>query len=672
MSQALPDIQVPASKLSIAPSNVRRRTDPVADSELKASILARGILQNLIGLPVARKKGEYQITAGGRRLTQLKALIAEGKLPADFPVTVKLLSNRNDAAEISLVENFNRLNMSPAEECRAFQTIIETEKKSPADVAIRFGLTERFVLGRLRLAGLADPVFDALADGSITLDVAKAYGSITDTVRQAAVFEELGDGYHATNCAEIRRRLISGFYRGNDPKALLIGRDAYLAASGRIDGDLFSDNASENWIDSDLVETLAQERMEAAAAALQSREGFGELRVVCQSRVPYMETIVLDPVEGEPAELTPDEEERQRAIEVQLETIAEKADEDGYSDEEIELIEMLEAEYQRLTERPPVLGADQKATSLAYLVIGDDGTPRLHEQIYAIPEPEPKVNEESDDQQEVEEEQQDEGNNEPVNEASGRSPISQKLAEELALMKTEILRVHVASDPHFALDLGAFIMADAAVAYRYDMPSDLRATMPSSRVGNFESDTPAAESWDELQAGLDRSWIDAGGICERYDAFCALEDTARAAWLGWAIARTLHAVPAGERSCLLIDHLGMKLDIDVAQWWRPTARRYFDRVSKPTILDHFQTVGGADLRSRYSGSKKHDLALSAEKLFSGQIIVEAEIKERAMQWLPESMRFGSRENPAFQDGEAQHPSSEPLPAGQQSDLPEAA
>jgi len=58
MSQALSDIQVPASKLSIAPSNVRRRTDPVADSELKASILARGIIQNLIGLPVARKKGE--------------------------------------------------------------------------------------------------------------------------------------------------------------------------------------------------------------------------------------------------------------------------------------------------------------------------------------------------------------------------------------------------------------------------------------------------------------------------------------------------------------------------------------------------------------------------------------------------------------------------------------
>ena len=131
-------------------------------------------------------------------------------------------------------------------------------------------------------------------------------------------------------------------------------------------------------------------------------------------------------------------------------------------------------------------------------------------------------------------------------------------------------------------------------------------------------------------------------------------------------------MPAGERSALLIDHLGTKLDIDVAQWWRPTARRYFDRVAKPTILDHFHEVGGAELRSRYSGLKKHDLALSAEKLFGGQIIVEADIKDRAMQWLPDAMRFGPLEDLAPPESEPQSPNGEPASADQQSDLPEAA
>lgn len=644
MTQKPPIIFVPASKLTVAPTNVRKRSDPVADEELKTSILAKGVIQNLVGLPIPRKKGEYRITAGGRRLKQVQALIEEGKLDPAYAVPVLVLADKNDAIEISLIENLRRLNMTPAEECRAFQAIIEIEKKTPADVAKRFGVTERFVLGRLRLAGLADSIFEALADGGITLDIAKAYASISDTVRQAAVFEELGDGWGANNCGEIRRRLISGFYRGSDPKALLVGRDAYVAAGGRIDSDLFSDAANENWIDSALLESLADERMQAAAQEIQARNGFGELRVVSQTRVPYMDVMALDEIEGESVPLSPEEEDRQRAIEQQLEAIAENADEDGYSDEEQQVIQALEAEYDALNERPPVLTEDQKAGSLAYLVIGQDGTPRLHEQYYAIPEPEAEEDGSEGDPSEDEDHEE-----EPVEEASSRSPISQRLAEEMAIMKTELLRVHVASDPHFALDLGTFFMVDAALGFRHDLPSDLRATAPYSRVPGFESDTPAAEQWEELEAGLDRSWADSPDITDRYEAFCALDEDARASWLGWAIARTLHAVPAGGSGSAMLDHLGRKLDIKVADWWRPTARRYFDRVSKNMILDHFDEVGGIELRSRYGASKKHDLALSAEKLFGGQIIVEAAVKERALAWVPEGMRFDP-------DGEASHAS----------------
>lgn len=384
MTPTPPVIFVPASKLSIAATNVRKHSDPTADAELKASIAARGVIQNLIGLPVARKKGEYRITAGGRRLTQVRALIDEGIFGPDYTVPVMVLADKNDATEVSLVENFVRLNMSPAEECRAFQAIIDGERKTPADVAQRFGLTERFVLGRLRLSGLADAIFEALAEGAITLDIAKAYASTSDTARQAAVFEEMGTAYYSGNCGEIRRRLIAGFYRGSDPKALLIGRDAYLAAGGRIDSDLFADAANENWIDSEIVERLASERMEEAATAF--RDGFGEVRIVCDSRVPYMETIHFEAVEGEPTELTVQEEERQRAIENELEAIADDAEEDGYSDEELSQIEALEAEHAALSGKAPFVSDEQKAKSLAYLVIGHDGEPRLHEQLYIIPD----------------------------------------------------------------------------------------------------------------------------------------------------------------------------------------------------------------------------------------------------------------------------------------------
>ena len=677
MNKTPPIIFVPASKLSIAPTNVRKRSDPEADAELKASIAAKGIIQNLIGIPVARKKGEYHITAGGRRLTQINALIEDGVLGPDYPVAVMVLADKNDATEVSLIENFIRLNMSPAEECRAFQAIIDGEKKTPADVAKHFGLTERFVLGRLRLAGLADTIFDALAAGEITLDVAKAYASISDTVRQAAVFEEMGSGYYSTNLSEIRRRLISGFYRGSDPKALLVGRDAYLAAGGRIDSDLFSDAANENWIDSDIIDRLATERMEAAAQAVRAQDGFGEVRIICETRIPYMETMALDELEGEPAELTAEEEERQRAIEIELEAIADEADEDGYSDEEISRIEALEAEHSALNEKPPFISAEQKEKALAYLVIGSDGQPRLHERLFIVPEPEPEV-EETEPEAGADGIASEEVEQELIEDGPSLAPISQKLAEELAIMKTEILRLHVASDPHFALDLGTFFMVDAAVGRSYGHPSELRAAAPYSRAPEFESDTPAGEGWTELEAGLDRSWTEAGNLVERYDAFCGLDEGARAAWLGWAIARTLHAVPVGGTGADLIDHLGRKLEIEEHVWWRPTARRYFDRVSKGRVLAHFGEVGGLELSNRYAASKKHDLAAAAEKLFAGQLIVEAEVKDRALSWLPDEMRFGPAQGPECEssdhDGEehSAKAAGDPISEDRDDGLPEAA
>jgi len=148
-------ILVPASRLTKSPTNVRKSIDAAADAQLQANIAERGIIQNLVGVPVARKKGHYRITAGGRRLDCVHRLVEAGVLDADYSVPVLVLADASDAIEISLSENFFRLAMTPAEACRAFQDIIETEGKSPADVAKRFGLTERFVLGRLRLASLA-------------------------------------------------------------------------------------------------------------------------------------------------------------------------------------------------------------------------------------------------------------------------------------------------------------------------------------------------------------------------------------------------------------------------------------------------------------------------------------------------------------------------------------
>ena len=638
MSQ--PIILVPAGKLAKSPSNVRKTSDAEADAQLEASIVAHGVLQNLIGLPVARKKGHYRITAGGRRLDAVHRAIEKGELPADYELPVKVLADANDAVEISLSENFFKLAMNPADACRAFQDIIETENKTPADIAKRFGLTERFVLGRLRLANLAEPVFEALREGAITLDIAMAYASTSDTARQASVFEQLGQGYYRANVGEIRRQLASGGYRGSDPKALLVGREAYVTAGGRSESDLFSDEDSELWIDGDILDHLAEEQLAVAAEAIREREGYAQIRAVAAPHIPYTETYGLRQVQGDLPPLTDEEEARCEAIQDELEAIEEAAADEngeGVSEDDEARVQALEAEYNAIQSRTPVLTDEQKASALAYLVIGRDGQPRIHEQLYVAPVETP-----ADDGDNGEGDEGDEGpDHGDETDGPAKPVVSQRLADELAMMKTELLAVHVASDPRFALDVGTFIMADAATRHygSMDLASELRARSPSPRVANFESGTLAAEEWAKLDGALDRSWIDHDDVRDRYDTFCALPDEARAAWLGWAVARAFDAVPAGRTGSAFIDHLGSKLAIDVAAWWRPSAKNYFDRITKPAILDLFEAVGGSELRHRYGASKKHDLAASAEKLFAGDILVEAETKERAMSWLPDSMRF---------------------------------
>lgn len=103
-----PALPIPASHLAKSPINVRKRTDPRADAELEASIAAHGLLQNLVGVPVSRKKGHYRVTAGGRRLDAIHRLIEKGRLRPDHEVPVLVLSNTKDGREISLVENFER------------------------------------------------------------------------------------------------------------------------------------------------------------------------------------------------------------------------------------------------------------------------------------------------------------------------------------------------------------------------------------------------------------------------------------------------------------------------------------------------------------------------------------------------------------------------------------
>jgi len=648
---------IPLNKLVPSPRNVRRSSDAQADLELKADIQARGLLQNLVVTGVLKPKGCFAVEAGERRRQALVALAAEGKLPKSHGVCC-LVVDSNGGQEASLAENFQRLAMNPADECLAFSQLVD-QGADPEAIARRFGLTVRFVEGRLRLAGLAPVVFDALGSGEISLDVAKAYAATPDAERQAYVFEQVRSSYMSSHPDSIRRMMTQATVSASDRRARFIGEEAYVAAGGRIERDLFADADDARWLDVALLERLAFEKMDALAAATAAEQGLAFVRPTLESWIGYPATADLRRVPVERPPLTDEESARVEALEEQIGKLVgiveDEETEDSARTEAEEKIRRLDREIDAITDKPPVVDAELKAEVGAFLLLDSDGQAKLDTAFYAEIQAD-EGGEEADPGEALDEVQ-------PSEPAQPRpAGLPRVLVDELAIQRRDILAVHVAADPLFALDLATFLMVDGGGGYSSEKKgSTLSASRPSNPVAGFRTpDAKATLAEAKASEALDRDWSEGSSRAERFDAFRALPEAARAAWLGHAVARTLEAsigLP-GERSCKFHDHLGALLGIDVAGWWRPTGANYFDRVPKSMALAALAEIGGPTLAGPYAKSKKAELAQACERIFSGDFIAEVEVKQAALAWVPAAMRFAA-------------PAGEEAPGGSAGDQPGA-
>ena len=617
---------IQARNCILSPRNVRRTAaDPARLETLKASVEARGVLQNLIGFAVPKKRGKFEITAGGRRLAAVHGLIEAAILPVDYEIPVFVMNDTSAAAETSLAENFERAAMNPADECVAFRHFIEVEGSTIEDIARRFGLTTRFVEGRIRLAGLADDVFEALRSGEIGLEVAQAFGTTTDVGRQARVYEQLKGGYNGITAIAVRRMMTDQTVTGAHSLAKLVGRDDYLAAGGRIERDLFGDGTDEMWIDYAIVTSLAEAKMAEAAARI---AGFGFVVPVLGNRPDWQATEALRPVYATPTPPTPEQQTRLAQIAAELEKIEAEGEEAGTTEEIEARYEALQLEAETIERQPGQIAPEVRETATAYLVIGPDGTPTLHPTIYVeqIVRPATGRSGSTDD-----------------DDSAGGTSLARPLRDELAVQRTQLLGLHIATDPGMAIDLAIFLLADAKVSQgrTFDRGSSLSGNRPTRAPFDFK---PTGATVDQLQTisdQLDHSWVEARDTGARFDAFRALSDEQRGAWAGWVVARTLEPKLADEKEAAFHNHLGRTMGIDVAAWWRPTAANYFGRVKKSVVLDAMTATGGPELAGRYATAKKADLAEAAEKLCSGRTIVEAHVRVAAMEWLPHVMTFGT-------------------------------
>jgi ParB family chromosome partitioning protein len=95
------------------------------------------------------------------------------------------------------------------------------------------------------------------------------------------------------------------------------------------------------------------------------------------------------------------------------------------------------------------------------------------------------------------------------------------------------------------------------------------------------------------------------------------------------------------------DRLASGLDLDMSDWWAPTADRYLGAVTKAQIIDAVSEAVSPEAAERLSGLKK------------AQMVEAAEPQLVAARWLPACLRTPGRplpwNDPAAQAGDASEP-----------------
>ncbi len=151
-------------------------------NELAESIRQHGIIQPL----VLRKIGDkYEIIAGERRY---KAAYIAGltTVPA---VIIDL--NDNESAEVAIVENIQRRDLSPIEEAKSYKKLLDRGYLTQDQLASRMGKAQATISNKLRLLNLDQEVQEALLNNKISERHARSLLRLDDKYMQRKVLEEI-------------------------------------------------------------------------------------------------------------------------------------------------------------------------------------------------------------------------------------------------------------------------------------------------------------------------------------------------------------------------------------------------------------------------------------------------------------------------------------------------
>ena len=134
--------------------------DENALKELASSIKEHGIIQPLVLRRLTNNK--YEIIAGERRY-KASQIAGLNQVPA-------IISDLDDnaSAEVALVENLQRRNLSAIEEAKSYKKLLDRGYLTQEQLAKRLGISQSSVANKVRLLNLTEEVQEALMSEKIS------------------------------------------------------------------------------------------------------------------------------------------------------------------------------------------------------------------------------------------------------------------------------------------------------------------------------------------------------------------------------------------------------------------------------------------------------------------------------------------------------------------------
>ena len=179
-----PIFYIELEKIKSNPYQPRKYFDNLGLESLASSIREHGVLQPLLVSRIEKDSGyiEYQLVAGERRLLAAKMVGL-----TQVPVIVRKPTEQEKLV-VSIVENVQRMDLSPLEKAEAYKRLQEEFNFLQKDVARLVGKSREAVANTMRLIELPKDIKQALKDEKITEGHARAMLAVGDIQKQKIVF----------------------------------------------------------------------------------------------------------------------------------------------------------------------------------------------------------------------------------------------------------------------------------------------------------------------------------------------------------------------------------------------------------------------------------------------------------------------------------------------------